>query len=116
MIGGGHNTTPIPACVPACPAPATPVLVQVSSRPRHVRGLERLARWLALVRPGERGRVTNLSLQPVEDVAFALELVARNAVNRLAGAFGERLVGCLRDARSKPAYGSVAALTELLTV
>ncbi|GFR40748.1 hypothetical protein Agub_g1358, partial [Astrephomene gubernaculifera] len=87
-----------------------------ATRSRHVSKLERLARHLGLVSTAITGRITNVTLQPVEEVAFALEAVARNCVNRLALSYGDKLRECvLREARVKPAYGSMADLAALLT-
>lgn len=61
------------------------------------------------------GRVTNVTLQPVEEVAFALEGVARNAMHRMAISYGHKLRDCvLQEARSRPVYGTIADLAGLL--
>ncbi|PNH06060.1 hypothetical protein TSOC_007626 [Tetrabaena socialis] len=88
----------------------------VATRSRHASPLERLARQVGLVSTAIAGRVTNVTLQPVEEVAFALEAVARNCVNRLAAVYGSKLRDCvLREARAKPACGSVTDLAAVLT-
>ncbi|KXZ57024.1 hypothetical protein GPECTOR_1g925 [Gonium pectorale] len=90
--------------------------LMAAARSRHASALERLARSVGLVSTTISGRVTNVTLQPVEEVAFALETAARNCVNRLALAYGDKLRDCmLREARVKPPYGSMADLSAALT-
>ncbi|GIL51712.1 hypothetical protein Vafri_7648 [Volvox africanus] len=61
------------------------------------------------------GHLDNVMLQPVEEVAFAVEVAARNAVNRLAVAYGDRLRECVqRVERANLAYGSKSDLESLL--
>jgi nucleoporin NDC1 len=92
------------------------VRLQTATRSRQTSPLERLARQLGLVNATITGRVTNVTLQPVEEVSFALEAAARNAVARLASVYGDKLRECvLREARAKPAYGTPADLASLLT-
>ncbi|KAG2433562.1 hypothetical protein HYH02_012679 [Chlamydomonas schloesseri] len=87
-----------------------------ATRSRHSSTLERLARQVGLMSTSISGRVTNVTLQPVDEVAFALEGMAHNAINRLALAYGDKLKECvLREARTKPAYGSPTELAALLT-
>lgn len=85
-----------------------------ATRSRHPSTLERLARAVGLVSTSLCGRVANASLQPVEEVAFALEAVGRNCLNRLVLSYGDKLRDVLREARVKPSYGSVAELGSLL--
>lgn len=87
---------------------------QAATRSRHPSTLERLARAVGLVSTSLCGRVANASLQPVEEVAFALEAVGRNCLNRLVLSYGDKLRDVLREARVKPSYGSVAELGSLL--
>ncbi len=87
---------------------------QAATRSRHPSTLEHLARAVGLVSTSLCGRVANASLQPVEEVAFALEAVGRNCLNRLVLSYGDKLRDVLREARAKPSYGSVAELGALL--
>ncbi|KAG2498083.1 hypothetical protein HYH03_003841 [Edaphochlamys debaryana] len=88
-----------------------------ATRSRQLGALERGARQLGLVGGFVAGRITNVTLQPAEEVAFAVEGVARNAVNRLALAYGDRLrEAFVREAPpTKPPYGSPSELASLLT-
>ncbi|GLC39723.1 hypothetical protein PLESTB_000439100 [Pleodorina starrii] len=114
-------------CEPALPDIAAGLLSAVlalqqytkfvtATRSRQTSSLERLARHVGLVSTAIAGRVTNVTLQPVEEVAFALEAAARNTMHRLAIAYGDKLRECVqREARAKPAYGTAADLATLLT-
>lgn len=124
----GRATPPTPA-TPAAPPPVqAPVHAmgggaggaQVAAFARQPSALERLARHAGLVGSGLAGRTTNITLQPVEEVAFALEAAARNCLNRLALAYGEQLRGVLAAAAGggqaafKAPHGSPTELAALL--
>ena len=47
-------------------------------------------------------------------MSFALEDLARSCTYRVVLAFGPSIKGVLKDAKQKPAFGSVAAVSDLL--